>query len=44
MSKSQENNYERVKRFAIRIHESVLHHGLLAMDMAIKEDGMRTLI
>lgn len=37
-------NYEQVKEFAIRVHERVLHHDLVAMDIAIKENGEPTLI
>ncbi len=37
-------NYERVKQFAIGVHERIYHHDLIAMDIAIKEDGEPTLI
>lgn len=37
-------NYDEVKRFAISVHEKVLYHDLIAMDIAIKENNEPSLI
>lgn len=37
-------NYENVKQFAIGVHEKVVFHDLVAMDIALKENNEPTLI
>lgn len=37
-------NYEQVKKFAINVHERVLHQDLVAMDIALKTNNEPTLI